>query len=51
MGEPINLTLEAETFDALVELVKVEILKTLERDFGYVGEVVVAFQVKRVEYL
>ncbi|MCL2015097.1 MAG: DUF1902 domain-containing protein [Defluviitaleaceae bacterium] len=50
-GEPIGLTLESGSFDALVERVKIAMLEMLELNFGYVGNVEVSFQTERTENL
>ncbi|MCL1988766.1 MAG: DUF1902 domain-containing protein [Firmicutes bacterium] len=50
-GEPIGLTLESGSFDALVERVKIAMLEMLELNFGYIGNVEVSFQTERTENL
>ncbi|MCL1988762.1 MAG: DUF1902 domain-containing protein [Firmicutes bacterium] len=50
-GEPIGLTLESDSLDALVERVKMTVLETLESNFGYVGTVDISVQVNHMEHL
>ena len=50
-GEPVRLTLESGSFDALVERIKIALPEMLELNYGYKGEIELSFEVDRIEKL
>ena len=48
-GEPVCLTLESGSFDALAERVKIALPEMLELNFGYRGEIELSYEVERVD--
>ena len=44
-NEPVRLTLESGSFDALIERVKIALPEMLELNFHYTGEIEISFEV------
>jgi len=49
--EKLGLTLESESFDALVERVKIAVPEMAELNYGYVGDIQISFEVERKDNL
>jgi len=45
--ENVGLTLESGSLDALVERVKIALPEMLELNFGYVGDIKIAYEIER----
>ena len=50
-SEKLSLNLESDSFDALIERVRLAVPEMLELNYGYNGQVYIKFEVSRIDEL